>query len=872
VAETGSHNLGKLHFRAHLPRYVRYAAIAGLAVTIVALGIAFYRGSGDPQFRMQGFPTTLSKDVVASVNGYERTEFDGGVAKYYVKADKATTFADNHQELENAFFEIFDPTGSGSDKIRAIKAVYVPEENKNFTAFLAGSVDVETRDQLKVQTEQITYKKSNDTASAEEGVAFQRENISGKSFGAEVKIAEKRIDLLHDVVINQFESAELAGEPAAVMNAGTASYEQLAERIYLNGGIKVHSVSKSPARVTDMSAGSSVINLVVAAGNSRDIRSAELFREVSIDLTEKGAAPTRIRSGYGLFETPDHFVLRDAVNIATADERSPTTITAGQAVYEQDDRTIDLNGAAEVSQGNNFAKGDAIFAELYPSNKLKSSIIRGNGYVRQIEPDRTVEVSAAELSASFADGQTLTSARGVNGPSAVLTPAKPDEYSKVTMSAPRSIVLSFKQGGLLEQMQSDGRTTIQLDVPDNAPDSANKRITADTVKTVFSADGKNIQRAEAVGDAELLVQPLRTSEENYRTTVNAPRFDCSFYPTGNSAKDCSGGKGTKTVRVPTLAADNRGVQTITADTLNAFFGEGSRDVERLDATGNAKFIELDRNGIANQMSFTNSDKVVRLRGGEPSVWDSRARAKAQEIDWDTKNQRSALRNGVSTTYYNQKATGGAAPFADTSKPVFVTAANAEFDHRAESAVYSGNARGWQETSYIRAAKFTMQQKQGQFDAEGGVQSLLYDVKRKENGRESTVPVSASSGTLTFLRDSRLLRYIGSVDIRQGTDRITGEKADVYLNENNELARTEIERNVVITQPKRKATGDFASYVAENEMVVLRGNPARVEDTDQGVSQGAQMTINLRENRVSTVGRYGENSTGRTRSVYKVQEN
>ena len=872
MAETGSHNLSKLQFRAHLPRYVRYAAVAGLAVTIVVLGIAFYRGSGDPQFRMQGFPTSLSKDVVASVNGYERTEFDGGVAKYFVKADKATTFADNHQELENAFFEIFDSAGSGSDKIRANKAVYVPEENKNFTAFLAGSVNVETRDQLKVQTEQITYKKSNETALAEEAVAFQRENISGKSFGAEVKIAEKRIDLLHDVVINQFESPELTGEPAAVMNAGSASYEQLAERIHLNGGIKVHSVSKSPSRVTDMSAGSSVINLVVAAGNTRDIRSAELFREVSIDSTENGAAPTRIRSGYGLFEKPDHFVLRETVNIATADERSPTTITAGQAVYEQDDRTIDLNGAAEISQGNNFAKGDAIFAELYPSNKLKSSIIRGNGYVRQIEPDRTVEVSAAELSASFADGQTLTSARASNGPSAVLTPAKPDEYSKVTMSAPRSIVLSFKQGGLLEQMQSDGRTTIQLDVPNNAPDSANKRLTADTVKTVFSPDGKSIQRAEAVGDAELLVQPLRTSEENYRTTVNAPKFDCSFYPTGNSAKDCSGGKGTKTVRAPTLAGDNRGVQTLTADTLNAFFGEGSRDVERLDATGNAKFIELDRNGIANQMSFTNSDKVVRLRGGDPSVWDSRARAKAQEIDWDTKNQRSALRNGVSTTDYNQKATSGAAPFGDTNKPVFVTAANAEFDHRAESAVYSGNARGWQDKSYIRASKFTMQQKQGQFDAEGGVQSLLYDVKRKENGRESTVPVSASSGTLTFFRDNRLLRYLGSVDIRQGTDRITGEKADVYLNDNNELARSEIERNVVITQPKRKATGDFASYVAENELVVLRGNPARVEDTDQGVSQGAQMTVNLRENRVNTVGRSAENATGRTRSVYKVREN
>jgi lipopolysaccharide export system protein LptA len=118
----------------------------------------------------------------------------------------------------------------------------------------------------------------------------------------------------------------------------------------------------------------------------------------------------------------------------------------------------------------------------------------------------------------------------------------------------------------------------------------------------------------------------------------------------------------------------------------------------------------------------------------------------------------------------------------------------------------------------------------------------------------------------------MLRYQTSVDIRQGTDRITGEKADVYLDANNELAKAEVETNVVITQPKRRATGTFASYTAADEMVVLRGNPARVEDAEQGSSQGAQMTVHLRENRVSTQGRSTQNTTGRTRSVYKVQEN
>ncbi len=821
---------------------------------------------------MKGFPTALSQDVIATVSGYERTEFDEGKRKYYIKADHATTFSDNHQELENVFIQVFGEEEK-SDKITAGKAVYIPEENKNFTAYLAGDVKIETRDALIVKTAQVTYKKSEESAAAEEAVEFQRENITGKSIGAHVKVPQKLIELLQQVEIRRFETEELTGEPTAIVTAGYASYDQLNERIELKSGVKVHSVTKEPARGIDLAGTRAMLNLVAQEGQSRDIKTAELFESVDIQSSEAGGPPTQIKSNYALYDKPaDRFDLRDAVNIVTVDNGQPTRITASQAIYEQTKGIADLNGPAEVIQGGNLAKGDKIVATLYPSKRIQNTRILGNGYVRQAEPDRTVEVSGGELNASFADGSTLIEAHAVNSASAVLTPANPVEYSKVTMSAPRSVDVFFRQGGLLERMSTDGRTTIQLDSPNSSPDAANKRVTADTVKTFFSGDGKSIQKAEAIGNAELFVEPLRALPENYKTTVSAPRFDCEFFPTGNNAKNCIGGKGTKTTRIPIVPSDARGTQTLTADMVNAVFNAGSRDVERLDADGDAKFVELDRNGIASNMSYTSGDGIVRLRGGEPTVWDSRARAKAKEIDWDTKNQKSFLRTGVSTTYYSQKQTGGATPFSDASKPVYLTSDSAEIDHRAETALYIGNARGWQEKSFVRADRFHIQQRQGQFDAEGGVQSLLYDVKRKENGRETMVPVSASAGSLTYARDSRLLRYTNNVDVRQATDRITGGRADIYLSESNELARSEFHQNVVITQPKRRATADYANYDASDESVVLRGNPARVDDAENGSSQAAQMTVYLRSNRVATEGRSPQNTTGRTRSVYKIKEN
>ena len=93
----------------------------------------------------------LSEDVVAEINGYESRENEGDKLNYFIKADKAKTFSDNHQELENVYLEVFDETGEKSDKISANKAIYIPDEknSKIFTAFFAGDVDINSRDNLQ---------------------------------------------------------------------------------------------------------------------------------------------------------------------------------------------------------------------------------------------------------------------------------------------------------------------------------------------------------------------------------------------------------------------------------------------------------------------------------------------------------------------------------------------------------------------------------------------------------------------------------------------------------------------------------------------------------------------------------------------------
>jgi lipopolysaccharide transport protein LptA len=133
-----------------------------------------------------------------------------------------------------------------------------------------------------------------------------------------------------------------------------------------------------------------------------------------------------------------------------------------------------------------------------------------------------------------------------------------------------------------------------------------------------------------------------------------------------------------------------------------------------------------------------------------------------------------------------------------------------------------------------------------------------------------VPTSASAGSMTYQRETRLLQYRNAVDIRQGTDRITAGAADVFLDEKNELAKTVAEDNVVITQPGRRATGTWAQYTAADEVAVLKGKPATVSDAENGSSQSAEITFYMRERRVVAQGKSNQVPSGRSRSVYKVK--
>ena len=318
-----------------------------------------------------------------------------------------------------------------------------------------------------------------------------------------------------------------------------------------------------------------------------------MFENVEIETTNNDSKPTQIRSQYAVYEkAADKFELKTGVEIVTVADEKPTTIRAQEAIYEQSNGKIFLNGNAEITQAETYIKGDKLTAELFANKKVSRALAFGNAYLKQTAPDRTTEVSANELNANFGANQQVENANAIGSTSVALVPAQPEDYTRMTMSAPKAVRLAFANN-VLNRMQTEGRTAIVLTAPQGKTDASNKKLTADAVKTDLNANGKDISKAEAVGNAELYVEPLQSKAENYRTTITAPRFDCDFYA-GNNPKNCAAATKAKAVQVPTVAGEKRGTRTLSADKLLSNFNQNTHDIERFDAVGNAKFTELDR--------------------------------------------------------------------------------------------------------------------------------------------------------------------------------------------------------------------------------------------------------------------------------------
>ncbi len=188
------------------------------------------------------------------------------------------------------------------------------------------------------------------------------------------------------------------------------------------------------------------------------------------------------------------------------------------------------------------------------------------------------------------------------------------------------------------------------------------------------------------------------------------------------------------------------------------------------------------------------------------------------------------------------------------------------------AIYTGNARAWQDDNFVRADKLTIYVNEKNGRQRPRAKSDLQCAASRRRC-EQHVPVFASADSMSYSDPNRTLALRRQRDIRQGNDRLTSGVADVYLfKESSEVEKTIAQRNVVLTQPNRKGTGDWMQYTTADEVAVLKGNPARVEDTEKGSTEGGRLTVNMRDGRVTADDARGHNRPAASDQRIKLRSN
>jgi lipopolysaccharide export system protein LptA len=547
-------------------------------------------------------------------------------------------------------------------------------------------------------------------------------------------------------------------------------------------------------------------------------------------------------------------VLNSAAHIvsAIADPKKkpapPIEIRGDRANYAELDGVARFDGHVSVLQGERSARADQITGVINVQTKQIERVeMRANSSLKTLEKGKASELTARDVDLFFDETQHLKAATA-NGSARAVSLEK-DSPREIAAEKIDAVFRPNEKGSDLQTIATGGRTTMKIEVAENAAGVSERVLEADGVLATFREDGRHLARADANGNAVLTVTPKQVTPKSERKRLRAQKFSAEFFATGNALKTCVAEGGAVAEFEPQMKESKLKKRTLSGRKMTANFDESIQEVAELNVEGDAKFVEGDRTATAARAVYTAANRLVALRG-KPRLFDSKSRADAEEIDANLDTGESELRSRVRTTYYSRETTGGAAPFKKKG-PVTIASDRALVRHNESAARYLGNVRAWQDDDFIRAENMELDNGERRMIAWGAAQSAFYDFEREvEKDKKEIVPVFASADRITYTDANRTAHYEGGVKIKQGADRIDAAVADAVMDQENRLVSMTAEKEVVMTQPARRATGEKVVYTVADDTAILTGNPAQVEDQErEGVTKSQKLTLHLRDARI-----------------------
>jgi lipopolysaccharide export system protein LptA len=692
---------------------------------------------------------------------------------------------------------------------------------------------------------------------------------------------------LHELEKLELVSFDLQGKEASRITADSGTYESEAALVKFKG----HVIAKN-------NEGLEVRSEALAYDQKADQASTDqavTFSQAALSGSSVGALLDRKQQVLSLH--------KDAYIKIAEQGKTPIELRGAKAGIAPQQGSVVFDSNASVTQGTETGRADRIIGIFTPAAKeqppkLQRIEAQGNAYLNSQEKGKASEVKANVMVFTFDELQRLRQVATGGGTLArSLEPDAPRQLSTDNLKVNYLVQTPNAPNSTVSTIESSSRTTLRLSPEKGAigEENAERVLESDAVKTTFHPGGKFLAQVEATGNAVLTITPQTVTPQAERKKLQAAKFTAEFSETGNLIQTFTADNNAIAEFEPLQPASKRQKRKITGKQMVAHFAQPAQDITDLTVDGDARITEPGRQATAAKAVYMASTSTVQMRG-KPKVWDSSLRVDASEIDVNIETSESFARGRVLTTYYSREATGGAAPFTRTKAPIFIASDRAAVKHLEGAARYEGNARAWQEDNFVRGQVIELDRNNRTMNASGGVNSALYNVEREveektppaipatganaqvqpaqmtqvtAKKRKEVVPVFASSEQMSYSDQQRVVRYSGNVKIQQGTDRIEGGTTDVKIDETNRMESLLASSKVVLTQPGRRGTGERLEYSVVNDVAVLTGDPARIEDRErEGSTTGQKLTLNLRDARIQAA---DEGGSKRVRTTHRIRQ-
>ena len=270
----------------------------------------------------------------------------------------------------------------------------------------------------------------------------------------------------------------------------------------------------------------------------------------------------------------------------------------------------------------------------------------------------------------------------------------------------------------------------------------------------------------------------------------------------------------------------------------------------------------------NSAHYTPADQMLLLTGS-PRITDGGMATTAKTIRINRATGEALALGDVKSTYNDLKEQPNGALLASSS-PIHVTAQSMTAHSDAGTALYSGNARLWQDANIIEGPTIQFDRDRRFVTALGTpgqpVQTILVQAqkaekdkvgpeqlrrgatrvrvapaarKSPESGRPSrrpggSSPISITAAKLTYADSERKVHYEGGVVAKGVEFTATAKTADAYLVPRSQTSSPQsfggpgqldhmvAQGDVVVQQPKRRAGGQNLVYTTTDDKFVLTG--------------------------------------------------